>query len=245
MAHLIETLERLAVAFTVSDIMIPESALKCADAKASAEVFLQENPLFDVVPIRENGLLKEYLERGSDRLKPISLQDIVSNATSIFGIVDILTGKKFVFVLVRQRIEGYVHFSDLNNSLVKLPYFVLLEAIEQQLAKETGPSIHEKNLHEVLDPQRVDAIIQKMGTLRKEKADLGWTSLLSFNEIVRFACHFGKLQLMTKEVEVISKVRNLVSHAGDQLVSSHGDVRRLAEAKRICLHVLHDFNEQG
>ena len=56
MAHLIETLERLAVAFTVSDIMIPESALKCADAKASAEVLLQENPLFDVVPIRENGL---------------------------------------------------------------------------------------------------------------------------------------------------------------------------------------------
>jgi hypothetical protein len=146
MAHLIETLERLALAFTVRDIMITESALRCADDKASAEVLLQENPLFDVVPIRGNGLLREYLERGSDRPKPIILQDIVSNATSIFEIVDILTEKHFVFVLVRQRIEGYVNFSDLNNSFVKLPYFVLLEAIEQQLAKETGPFIHENNL---------------------------------------------------------------------------------------------------
>lgn len=238
MTYLPSMLEQLTRTFTVKDIMVTEKELQCAHDKASALEFLQVNLQFDIAPIKKSGSISEYLERGSESPKPIGLHDIISDATSILEIVDILSTRKFCFVLTGQHIGGYIHFSDINNSLVKLPYFVLLEAIEQQLAKVAGSLIHEQNLNKVLDPQRTTQVIDRMNKLRKERADLGWENLLSFNELVRFACHFDKLQLKTKEVETISKVRNLVIHGGDPLVNSHNDVIRLADAKRICLQVL-------
>lgn len=238
MPNLEYTLERLALTFTARDIMVPKEKLVCTSDEASAQRLVEEKPDFDVIPIEQNGRISAYLERGFKRSKPIRLQDITSDATNILDLLDILQEQKFAFILANRCIAGYVHFSDMNNHIVKLPFFVILEALERRLVEEVGPLINEGNLEVVLDPQRAEKVKDKMRRMKENRADLGWVNVLSFNEVVRFACHFEKVALEPQQVEVISKVRNLVCHADRPLVEAHRDVRRLAEAKKICISVL-------
>ena len=57
MSELENTLERLALAFTAYNIMVPKEELKCAHDEASAKKLLEENSNFDVFPIARNGNL--------------------------------------------------------------------------------------------------------------------------------------------------------------------------------------------
>lgn len=230
-----ETLERLALAFTAQDIMVSKRGLLCAKDEVSARKLLEDNPDFDVIPIEQNGILSSYVERGSGQPKPICPPSVVSGNAPILDVVDILKEQQFCFVLVKNSIEGYVHFSDLNRDIVKLPFFFILHALEHRLVTEIGSLIDESSLEVVLDPERTKAVKDRIGYQRENRANLGLVNLLHFREIVQFACHFGKLKLKKEEISVISHARNLVCHAGRPLVERHDDVRRLVEAKRICV----------
>jgi hypothetical protein len=244
MPHLEYTLDRLALTFAARDIMVRRKDLVCAPDEASARRLLEEKPDFDVIPIEHKGALSAYLERGSERQKPILLRDVISDATSILELVDILQERRFVFVLVQESVGGYIHLSDLNNQIVKLPFFVILEALEHRLAHEVGPFINQDNLEAVLDAQRARTVKAKMRDMKARRADLGWVNLLSFDEIVRFACHLGKVHLEGQQTEAISRTRNTIYHATRALVEKPRDVRRLAEAKTICVSVLKDIMAQ-
>jgi hypothetical protein len=117
MRRLEETLKRLAITFTVRDIMIPVSDLVCAPDESQAAAVSAEHPDFSVIPIPDHGKLTSYFERDSRSTKKITLNDLISDGTSLLDLVQILEGREFSFVL-SQHIEGYVHFSDLNNHLV-------------------------------------------------------------------------------------------------------------------------------
>lgn len=110
------TLNRLAVAFTVRDIMTANTELVCGDGNGNAAKQSDANPDFDVITIRRNGRLTGYLERKSRSKKRITPSDLLSDGTSLLDLVEILETRQFAFVLSRESIEGYVHFSDLNQS---------------------------------------------------------------------------------------------------------------------------------
>jgi hypothetical protein len=112
------TLNRLAIAFTVRDIMTANVDLVCAVGDAEAGRVSDDNPDFDVIPVRQDGNLIGYFERRSRNAKRITPSDLISDGTSLLDLVEILEDRQFSFVLSRQRIEGYVHFSDLNHQLV-------------------------------------------------------------------------------------------------------------------------------
>lgn len=232
------TLERLASTFTARDIIVYKEDLICASDETAARRLLKRKPDYDVIPIKQNEKLSAYLERGAECPKIIRLHDVVSDSTSILDLVDILKERKFCFVLSKGCIEGYMHFSDLNNHIVKLPFFVILETLERALAEKVGPLINESNLDVVLDPKQSNNIKDKMRKMRKSRANLDWVNLLSFNQIVRFACHFGKVKLAQHQVDIISKVRNSVCHASRPLVKNHKEVKNLSEAKKICFSAL-------
>ena len=118
------TLARLAQTFTVQDIMVKLDDLVCATDVESAIRSLEENPTFDVIPIRRGDTLIQYLERGSKKSKYIGYKNIVSNSTSILEVVDFLINRKYYFILSGQTLSGYLHFSDLNNSIVKIPFLL-------------------------------------------------------------------------------------------------------------------------
>ena len=62
-----ETLNRLAIAFTVKDIMTPSAGLVCAANDKEAGTVSDKNPDFDVIPIQQDGTLIGYFERKSGR----------------------------------------------------------------------------------------------------------------------------------------------------------------------------------
>jgi hypothetical protein len=195
MEDLEHTLQRLAATFTVKDIMVPEERLTCGSSESSALRKLKEYAEFDVIPIRRKGNIRKYVDRDSGKLNRIELEDVISDGTSIFDLVDILKDRKFCFVITEGRIGGYVHFSDLNNGVVKIPFFVILENLERQLVDEIKPLVNADNLGLVLSGQRIAAVKSKMENMNRKRADYGWTSLLYFKEIVQFAIEFGIIKV--------------------------------------------------
>jgi hypothetical protein len=145
------------------------------------------------------------------------------------------------FVLVQDRIGGYVHFSDLNRPIVQLPFFVLLEAVERYFFDKPATAITPEMLSTFLDPKRVNALLDKMSELQEKRANLNnWAALLGFKELLMCARELGALKAKVSELDSLSKVRNLVCHAAstELLVEKYSHVRRLADAKDFCLRLL-------
>jgi hypothetical protein len=185
-------------------------------------------------------LLTGYVERGASTFRPIRVDDLVSDATSIIDVMEILTNRPRVFVLVGDHIGGYVHFSDLKRPIVKLPFFVLLEAIERLFFDSLAATITPETLSTILDPKRFAELSERMHRLTTKRADLNWAALLSFKELLLCARRLGSLAAHMSEIDSLSTVRNLVCHAAtaDLLVEEHSHVRRLADIKRQCFKLL-------
>ena len=130
-----ETLKRLAITFTVRDIMVPVVGLICAGNEIEATGVSKDNPDFSVIPLRQSTKLTGYFLRDSGTSREIVLDDLISDGTSLLDLVEIFEDREFSFVLTHREIAGYVHFSDLNHHLVKLAFYVILEALERQDAK--------------------------------------------------------------------------------------------------------------
>lgn len=76
--------------------------------------------------------------------------------TTLLNMVDILQGRAFSFVLTHQRIDGYVHYSDLNHQIVKWTFYVMLEAVERLALENLRPGDERAYLKEKLSPEEND-----------------------------------------------------------------------------------------
>jgi hypothetical protein len=240
MTDLFDTLQRLITSFVASDIMIPKDQILSAENEVKALQLLNQNPQYDVIPLNSNGHLVGFLERGNAKSKRIQIEDAVSAGTPILDIVGSFCDRQHLFVLGQCEIIGLIHFSDLNDSVVKLPYFLLLEGLERKITDSIRPSVNEHALSRIItDPKRLREIMGKNSELQNKKADRDLVSLLYFREILESACYFDKLQLETSRIEDLSCIRNRVAHAAaDELIESQQDVRRLIRVHRICMDLL-------
>ena len=101
-----ETLKRLAITFTVRDIMVAEAALTCASGGSEASAVSQANPDFNIIPIRHNSRLTRYFQRDSHLMKTIELEDLISDGTSLLDLIEIFEDREFSFVLSHRQIAG-------------------------------------------------------------------------------------------------------------------------------------------
>ncbi len=245
MTDLRETLRRLARRFVARDVMVPREELTCAEDHHDAEQKLETHPKFDVIPIRQADRLVWFLERGESKPRTIQVQHVIGPETPITDLVDSLCDQKFVFVIERHEVVGLIHFSDLNDPVVKLPYFVLLEGVERQAADSVKKLVQEELLPQFIrDPGRVTQIRNRMNTLTANGANRDWVTLLYFREILEAACHFDKLPLKVSEIAALSDVRTRIDHAAaKELVEKHSDVQRLRHVGRLCSSIL--FSERA
>lgn len=240
MPDLQDILRRLAERFIAGDIMTPLERLETADDPEEAKQKLKRNPQYDVIPIRQGNRLVAFLERGTSKPRTIQIQHVVSGETSIMDLVDSLCDHPFTFVVGRRKVVGLVHISDLNDPIVKLPYFVLLEGLERQVVDSVRPLVTDDTLGKIkIDPKRVTFIRKKKARLEKNGADRDWVTLLYFREILEAAIHFDKLRLLGHQIEDLSAVRTRVSHAAtDELVETKADVRQLSKVRALCIELL-------
>jgi hypothetical protein len=237
MPRLEQTLQRLGLSFTVRDIMVPKGRLVCAPAEADAPGISELNLDYNVIPIQDNGALKAFYERDTKASRPITVQDLVGSDTSFMDLVEILSGREFCFALVGNEIGGYVHFSDLNNLLVKLAFYVIFEAFERHLLGAIHP-VTEQEIQQYLGLHRLNRIMNEVQRAQADRANLSLENFLFLPEIIRIAVAKGKLSLDEERVQIIRRFRNRVSHAGSSLIQKHADVNALIEAKKICLAAL-------
>lgn len=242
MTDIHQTLGRLANIVVAGHIMKSVEELVSADSEASARDRLAEYLDYDIIPIRSGGKIRAFLERGQSRQKVIQIQYVIGGGTPILDVVDSLSDQQFVFVVGRGEVVGFVHFSDLNDPVVKLPFFVLLEGVERRLGDAIEGLVTKQVLSDLIrDKPRLEDIYRDMDKLQASRADRDWVTLMSFSEILHAAVHFGKVPLHTQQIEVLSGIRNRVCHpATGQLVGAHPDVRRLKQVRDMCIRILED-----
>lgn len=150
------TLAQLARTFTVRDIMVAVDGMTRANTPEEAGRLLAEHPDYDHIPLPAHGEVGGYVRRGDLRFQPVRPVDLISDGTSLLDVPDLMVRRDFVFVLSSNRIRGFLHFSDLNNELVKLPFFVLFETIERMLTPQLEDRLTDDALEQVLtDRQRL------------------------------------------------------------------------------------------
>jgi hypothetical protein len=237
MPQLGQTLQRLGLSFTARDIMVPKERLVCAAVETDAPRISELYPDYNIIPIQDNGVLKAFYERDTKASRSITVQDLVSGEASVVDLVEILSGREFCFALVGNEIGGYVHFSDLNNPLVKLTFYVIFEAFERHLLTAISP-VTEQTIEDTLGLKRLNRIKERVQNAQADRANLSLENFLYLPEILRIAVAKGKLSRDEERDKSIRMFRNRVSHAGWSLVERHGDVKTLIEAKRICMAVL-------
>lgn len=238
-----QTLAQLAEMFKVRDIMVTQADLKRANNLDEAIRLLDEYQDYDHIPLPVTGPIGAYVARDDRKFHPIRNSDLISDGTSLLDLPDLLCDRAFYFVLTANQIQGFVHFSDLNNSLTKLPLFVLFEAIERQLAlclaKVTTSS---DTLARLLGDKRMREIEQKRAKASKRRANRTNLDELSFTEILALCLHYELIHLQPADSRALGDIRNRVAHSAP-LIEEHGDVRRLAKVHKVAVQVLKSLEE--
>jgi hypothetical protein len=85
------------------------------------------------------------------------VNDLISDGTKLLDLVEFLEEREFAFVLSHRHIDGYLHFSDLNHHLVKLTFYVILEAVARLALDSVRPvKGSDEYLRRNLSPHRTD-----------------------------------------------------------------------------------------
>jgi hypothetical protein len=232
------TLETLARTFTVREIMVPVGQLVRGANEQDALRLLRKNPEFDMIPIPDSGEPSMFLDRDAKTVRSIERSDLISDGTSILELVDVLAERGRVFVFKRQQIGGYVHFSDLNNHITKIPFFVIFESLETSLATTLRENMKVTELPSYLSQETLSKVNGRMKRLRAKRADFSWTSALDFRQVMDLALKTGILAMTAEEKENLIESRNCVAHAARQFVERLEDVKDRANAKTLCLGLL-------
>jgi hypothetical protein len=165
-----EALIRFSNAVSVRDIMVETSFLRRADTLEAAQRLFHE---FDVVPYPRRGPIEGFFRRSSDRVKPVEVDNIVSADTSILSLPDLLLSTPFYFVVSMNSITGYLHYSDLNKAITKIPLFMLFQTAERSLWDSIESRIAAEDLEKVFG-KKSKTFIKRRDEAAQGNVDLGW-----------------------------------------------------------------------
>jgi hypothetical protein len=233
-----ETIERVAQSFPVGEIMTPKNRLVCAKSRDEAPSVSDNNPDFSVIPVQRNGQITDYFIRDRRSAHDVILANVISDGTSLLSLVDALENCEFAFVLSCNRIDGYVHFSDLNHPLVKLTFYLLLTALEREAVESVEPSLQQNEgfMRNTLGNQRIDYVKKQYG--KHGNAARNPFSYMNISDVLRVAFAAGTIQASGDFIEQARQVRNAAAHSQLALVTSYSDVSKLANVKRETLRLL-------
>lgn len=217
-------LEALARSFSVADVMVSVEHLARADSLAEAR------PLFgsyDFVPYPSSGRIEGWFRKDLEDGEPLSAGVLLSDSTSLIELPRFLAHKPAYLVLRGNVVGGLVHFSDLNNPLMKLPLYVLFEAVESELLPSLNKVLEEADLKAVLNRNRFGEVLKRRTRLQAERSELGWAQGLHFGELLALAKRCSIIDLPDNEVLSLNELRNKVAHADRLLIEANADVQYL------------------
>lgn len=216
---------------TVEHVMVFHSSLQRASTHAEAVAL---HPEYDVVPSPKKGPVAGYFEKGSDRPKPIEPRLLLSRDTPLISLPGLMCTSPFFFVIGENRIVGYVHYSDLNVPPARIPFFAAIELAERAVADQVKQVSKDSDVRVVCKSTKQFNFLRRQREARTAKnVDLGWTAVLSFEQIIRLGMRHHLLKLQEREIRLLVQLRNRVAHPTNDLVSHYEDIRWIAEAKTL------------
>ncbi len=215
--------------------MVPLAGLRRADKYDEARPLFAE---FDTVPYPRNGAIRGYFEKATKVYRPLAAEIVLSDSTTLLELPRLLIRKKFFFILSANHVSGYVHFSDLNNTAVKLPFFALFESMESSMWQAINQMTDPEDVKTVLKKEQSEKILKERRRRAARDTDLGWTGLFSFSAMLSLARHHGFCELTTSEERLLSDLRNRLAHADKPLVAHYADVERLVKAHDLSWSIL-------
>jgi hypothetical protein len=222
--------------FTVEKIMVQTSLLISGTTPEDCEAASQENSDYDIIPFSQKDSITGYWEKKSKKIIPITPRHLISSSTSIFKLIDLFEKQPFFFVIKGPHIEGYVHVSDLNNDILKIPFYVLLQSLESKLLIQLQLGLEEIS---TLDNQeRVKQILELNKNIRKMDVHTDIIQGLYLAEILELGIKRKILDIPIPLKHHMEDFRNRVSHAAKPLVKRGEEVSHLRAIKDFCLDFL-------
>src|SRR5205085_6037924 len=112
-------------------------------------------------------------------------------------------------------IAGYVHFSDLNHHLVKLTFYVMLEALGRHALSSNPQKDDREYLTKNLDPSRFTQIDRQYK--RDGDAARSLFNYLNVSDILRLAVKAGTIQLGDNAIKTMKDTRDGAAHASENI----------------------------
>jgi len=214
--------------FSAMDIAEP---LVSFDAGAEAESVLQfmTEKDFDLVGIRENGLVVGYarrsdLSRGTcrDHLQPFTPDDdLVPDTASLVEVVKSLAINEQCFVTILDRVGAIITLSDLEKPPMRMFLFGMITLGEMLMTEIIRRRYADGSWMKLLSEQRLQKAreLQKERTRRGQKVELvdclqygdkGW--ILSYDEEFRAALDQRSRKDARKAVKELESLRNNLAH---------------------------------
>lgn len=234
MKHLKSSLQDLRELFdqkiTIKYIAEPFTSFDADCSAATVQVFMEQKD-YDVVGIRQDGLISGYVNKDAlssgrlaDYLKCFSPGELVLDTTPIVEVFEKLRQIPRAFVFVFGQVGGIVTKGDLNKSPVRMWLFVLISLIEMQLLRiirefypddSWKPSLSEKKLNDakiiLADRQKRNEAVDLADCLQfGDKRDI----VLKGNKIWSLinSMSKNKVEKLLKDLE---NIRNNLAHAQD------------------------------
>ena len=233
-----KALTQFSMAFTVRDLMTAQTALVGAD-NAQAACKQHERYGYDVIAHPSAGPTTGYYYRGG-ALTHLTPADLVSCDTNLLDLLPLLAEREFFFALHGTQISGYVHFSDLNKPLMRMPFYMLLEATERHILSVLRRTLTEDQAKGALTPSRVSKLQEYLDTAARQRADTNFWDVLGLPDVLEIARKRGlariseKDQLARRQAADVIRLRNSIAHTGHPLVESHQAVGRLIVLRKLC-----------
>jgi hypothetical protein len=160
---------------------------------------------------------------------------LLADGTGLLQLVELFEQREFWFVLKDHRVCGYVHYSDLNHSLVKFSFYVLFQALEQ-LVLDSVPGCNDPKF---LSESLKDRFAQIEREFKKDgEAARTYSGYLSTRDLLRVATNAWLFEISEEIGKRMKDVRDDSSHANARLIESYAEVPFLADVQRKYLQIL-------
>ena len=217
---------------TVEQVMVPARNLSRADTKEEAAPMHSD---FDVIPYPKRGEIAGYFLRDSSHVIPIETKVLISHSTPILKLPHIFLSRPFSFIIAAHRITGYIHYSDLNKPIARVPFFGAFQMAERAIWDRIEKRISDDILLKHLEKKRFDRLRGLKKNRKRGNADLGWQDVLSLPDIIRIGRRLHQARLTDDEATLLVKYRNRTAHANKQLIEKEGDIRSLCQVASLAL----------
>lgn len=242
-------IQQLSKAFTVKDIMKKrEEMVTAKTAEEAYNISTKPDFPYDIIPlVSTDDNITGYSKKGESKGQSLYARNILSIETGLTDLPCLFEKHDFFFILEGNQIVGYVHFSDLNNNLIKIPLFVLYESLERKLWMMIRKRTREEDIQRVIkDYKRVDFIQREHKRMKEANTDIGFSCILHFSEILDLALDFGIIDIMQRDAELLKEFRNKVAHIKDEvMIETRQDIGRLVRLMAVSDKIIQELSDKS